>query len=69
MADVLTAARSYRSLVLWFGLSYIAGIPMQIFGDTLLVIPAFLLWLAAHIVMLVFVYRVADAIGWLAPWL
>lgn len=68
-ADVLTAATAYRSLVVWFGLSYVAAIPARVVGESLLAIPLTLLWLAVNIVMLVYVFRLAAAIGWSAPWL
>jgi len=68
-AQVEAAATAYRGLVVWFGLSYLAGIPARMFleAESLLFIPFTLLWLAATVVMLVHVYRLSASIGWAAP--
>jgi len=68
-AQVEKAAVSFRGLLVWFGLTYLANILASIFQESPLVIPFVLLSLAATVVMLIYVYRLAVAVGWSVPWL
>ena len=65
--QVEAAATAYRGLVVWFGLSYLAGIPTRMTESMALALVFLVLWLAATVVMLINVYRLSASIGWAAP--